>query len=150
MRHGFVQSIDNTDGNDRSEIFGIPVIFRRRNDFRQNLARLFTTTDFDAFSRKRIPHFRKECGGDLFVNQQRLQRVANFHTFRLRIDDNRHGHVDVRIRRHILMTNAVVMLQHRNPCVFGNRLDKAFAATRDNNIDITILFQQFIDNRMIR
>ena len=84
------------------------------------------------------------------MHQQALQGVADAGTLHLAVENDVQGLVQVRVRVHEGMADALVMLEHRHGGGFGHGTHQTFATARDHDVDILVEFAQLGDRGVIR
>ena len=79
MRNGGIEIVDNLHREDVVEIFGGPIRFINGNDRIEagQFLELFVTTQFDIFRREILSNPRSKFSGDVAMDQQSFERVAN-------------------------------------------------------------------------
>ncbi len=147
--HRLVDAVDHPHGEDGREIFGVPIFFGRRLDAGHELARCLVPAQFDALVLIDFPEPRQHAIGDAARNEQRFHRVAGPEALSLGVVRDADGLVDVRLVVDIDVTHAVQMLDHRNARFLHYALDQAFAAARDDDVDVFVHAQQFADRGTI-
>ena len=141
-----VDGTDHFDCEHQIEIFRVVVVlrgeFRRR---REIFAELLVTAQFDAAPAHRFEEERHEPCRRVPVNEQRLQRVAGARALTFGVFDDLRGLFEIAFGVDVEVADAFVMLQHRHCGLRADQTDEPFAAAGDDQVEITVEFEQQID-----
>ena len=150
MLHRLLDRTDHLHSQHQSEVFGVVIIFGRRNRLGIELAELFVAAQLHAVFLHRRDEGRHEPLRDFPVDQQGFQRIAGAGALDLRIHDDFDRFFHIAFAVDVKVTDPFVVFQHRHRRLGTDQPDQPFAAARDDQIEILIHLEQQIHRRVIR
>ena len=138
MIDGATDAIDDSNGDDRVEIFGTPVLIGRCLEAWNDAEHCGRGSDFATGLRQRFDQ-RLQMGGDCrTVDQQGFGRAADAGPPHLGVDDNLLRHVEIGRAVDIDMAQTLEMGEDRHAGFLLDARNEAFAATRNDHVDRSI------------
>ena len=121
------------------EEFGGPIGVGGGDDaFAEDRAHGGVAAQFDAARPEGVGGAGQEGGGDVAVDEERFDRVADAGALGLRVDDEFDRHVQVGGAVHVEDANAVVVLDDGHAGVLDDGFDERLAAARHEQIDVFV------------
>ena len=142
---GGVEVVDHADGEDQIEELGGEVLFGRRCRIRYPCPARLVHAQVHAARAQRGRGLRQEARRDVAMDQQGLQCVAGRRPGHLAVHQQRQRQVLVGAGIHVLVADALVVLDHRHARVLGHEADQPLAAPRDHQVDDIAELDQFQD-----
>ena len=142
MRDGSGYAIDQRHRDHRVEIFGAPILFRRRLEARQQRQHIGRGADFAAGFLQRFDKRLQMRGRDGAVDQQGFGRAADAGTAHLGVDDNLQRHVEITRGIDIDMAETFEMGKDRHARFRLDAADEALAAARHDDVDGAVQARQ--------
>src|SRR5260370_32738034 len=87
---------------------------------------------------ERMSATAKKGVGDIAMNQEGLHRITNAGALTLSVDHDAFRHREIGGSIDVNMADSIVMLYHRHAGALRNGLNKFFAPTRDNPVNVLI------------
>src|SRR5260221_4108997 len=144
----FIEIRNHTYRNDRIQIFGVPIGVISRDHASIYRLRRGIAPDFTARSQQ-IANQQRQKIATLAIDQQSLGRATYAGAPHLRIEDNPSRLVAISRGIDIGMTNAVQVLEDRNPAFCRHALDQSTTATWNDEVDLVGHGQHDADRRAI-
>ncbi len=138
---GSIHIVNHSAGQDQLQVFGMPVLLGGRDGQRCVFPELFVTAQLHSQFRQFCGDARDERCSGVRVDQQGLQGIANAGSLGLGVDDDRFGLVEIGGTVDEDVTDAFVVLDHRDTGVLHNETDQALAAARDDQVDTLLLLE---------
>ena len=132
--HRSIEIRYDTNGENHIAVFRAPVFLLCFFHGRNNRTGLFAAAQLDPCRRHRFCHLRQKGFSDIFMDEQRLHRIANAAPIRLGVYCNILRHIKICTRIDKGMANACPRLNHRNAAVLNHMLNQPCAAAWNDDI----------------
>src|SRR5271165_347325 len=141
---------DRSDRKDQIQVFGAPVFFRCWSHLGpQNLSGHSIAPKLNAPLPERTRALWQELAGDLFVNQQRLDSIADGGSLAFGVDHNPFRHAKICRPVHVYRTNPIEVLNYWHTRRRCDRLNQGTTSPRNDQMDIAIKLRHQGDSRPV-
>ena len=146
---GRVDRVDDGDGEDLVEVFGVPVAGLGGDHGRHERPAGVVAAELDPGINEGLRDAGEEAGGGRAVDEQGLDGVADPGALGLGVDDDADGRVGIDACIDVDVAVAGVVFQDGHPRLGGDAADQALAAAGDGQVDELGQAQQVADGRAV-